>query len=379
MKNQPLPKWRLLAVLLVCPILLAMVTSSKAQAEIGPEAIWRPSSDELDALKACSQNPNCSPLLVMSEQGAPAAAIEFAQSRPSFEFLASFEESGAVDLGQIYLPRTNYLRRFEMLNGNPPVVTSDSIGFLDMSAVPQYASLLARYPNLTLWPVATSVEGGPRDGGGQRFVASYPLVDGCHACENLGTGQVAFDFDATGNYLGITHLGPLIDEPTPAPPASDPDHPLRQIAYIDLATVSQPGLGNIWLADEAGGNRQQITDNGADCCLAWSPDGSLLYFIRNAKTKDDLSTPSSGVIMAHDFRTGQERTIPTPVVSISDSLALSPDGRSLAFSTSDWVDVETWGNVHKGCLYVLDIGTGESSLVDCEAPGAIYSLSLIHI
>lgn len=209
--------------LLLC--LLVLFVPAKAQTEVGPDAVWRPTSDQLAELDACSGNPNCSPALVMGEQGAPAAAIEFVRSRPSFEFLASFEELGAVDLGRIYLPRTNYLGRFEMLNGIPPVVASDSIGFPDMSAIPQYASLLARYPNLTLWPVATSVEGRSRDGGGQRFVASYPLVDGCHACENLGTGQVAFDFDAAGNYLGITHLGLLADEPTPAPPVLDPTTP----------------------------------------------------------------------------------------------------------------------------------------------------------
>ena len=34
------------------------------------------------------------------------------------------------------------------------------------------------------------------------FVFSYPLVDGCHACANVGKAQVAFDFDSQGKFIG---------------------------------------------------------------------------------------------------------------------------------------------------------------------------------
>ena len=152
----------------------------RAQTEVGPDAVWQPTDGQLKELWTCFENPNCSPVLVMNVQDAPTAAIDFTMSRPFFEFLISFEELGAVDLGQIYLPQTNYLTRYEMLNGNPPVVASDSIGFVNMSAIPEYAPLLAGYPNAMLWPVATAGR-GETVSGGQRFTFVYPLVDGCHA------------------------------------------------------------------------------------------------------------------------------------------------------------------------------------------------------
>ena len=341
---------------------------AQAQTEIGPDAVWRPTDSQMEELWTCFENPTCSPSLVMGVFDAPAAAIDFNQSRPAFEFLVSFEELGPVDLGEIYLPQTNYLRRFEMLNGDPPVVASDSIGFVDMSAIPEYAPLLAQYPNATLWPVATAGR-GETVAGGQRFIFTYPLVDGCHACENLGTGQVAFNFDAAGNYLGLTHLGPLSAETTPTPPSPPAAlHPPRQIAFVQD--------GNIRLIQDDGGNEQQITHSGADCCLAWSPDGQRLYFIRQAKTKDDPESAPSGLIMAYDFPTGSEQTFTVPAeIDVSNALAVSPDGGSLAFSSTAWTDVEQFGYVHEGCLYVLNLASGETVLVDCAAPGAYYDIA----
>ena len=343
---------------------------AQAQGEVGPDAVWQPTADQLEELETCFENVinSCSPALVMGTQGAPAAAIDFTNRRPFGEFLAAFEEHGPVDLGQIYLPHTNYLIRYEMLNGNPPVVASDSIGFADMGAIPAYAALLAQYPDLMLWPVATAGR-GETTAAGQRFTFTYPLVDGCHACENLGTGQVTFDFDAAGNYLGFTHLGPLSADPTPTPPP-DPasPHAPGQIAYVQD--------GNIWLIQDDGSDKQQLTTSGADCCLDWSPDGQRLYFIRSAKTKDDPETDPSGVIMAYDFQTGAEQSFSVPAdIDVSNALAVSPDGRSLAFSSTAWVQVETFGEVHEGCLYVLDIAAGEVTQVNCAAPGAFYDIA----
>lgn len=371
MKRLPRTGLWLLAGLLVSLIVWGAAKPAVAQAEVGPDAVWRPTSTDLDTLQSCVETPDCSPAVVMNVMGAPPAAVEFFLSRPYAEFLVAFEELGPVDLGQIFLPHTNYIGRYEMLNGNPPVVASDSIGFVEMGDIPEYASLLAQYPEATLWPVATTARGETTPGG-QRFIFTYPLVDGCHACENLGMGQVAFNFDAAGNYLGVTHLGRIEEQ---VPPAAPREGPLRQIAYVVPAGAAWLGIGDIWLIDEDGGNRRQLTHSGVDCCLAWSADGAQLYFIRNATTKDSPLDSPTGVIMAYDFATGQERVIATPDVTISDSLALSPDGRSLAFSTSEWTNVEPFGSVHKGCLVIMALDTSEMTTVDCEAPGAIYDIT----
>jgi hypothetical protein len=42
--------------------------------------------------------------------------------------------------------------------------------------------------------------------GGQRFIVSYYLLKGCHACSRLGTARFAFDFDSAGKFLGTRFL-----------------------------------------------------------------------------------------------------------------------------------------------------------------------------
>lgn len=187
-----------------------------AQDEWGPEAVWEPDRTAEFEVFTCRSNSECSIEEYMAEQGASTEAIDFAQRRSFTEFLIDFQEAGMVDLGTIYHPHTNYLLSYEMLNGTPPVVSTQDIGFADEATIPQYAALLAQYPNLMLWPGATSPEVATLANGTQRFIFLYPLLDGCHACDQLGWARLAFDFDANGIFQGITHLDPLpLEEPTP--------------------------------------------------------------------------------------------------------------------------------------------------------------------
>ena len=43
-------------------------------------------------------------------------------------------------------------------------------------------------------------------GGGQRFIFSFVLLNGCHACEVAGYARVAFDFSPAGKFLGTKLL-----------------------------------------------------------------------------------------------------------------------------------------------------------------------------
>lgn len=352
--------------------LLVLSVSAQTQTEIGPEAVWQPGFSAAEDINACRQDAGCSPAGIMAGLGASAEAIGFAESRGFFDYLSDFQESGVVDLGTIFHPlAANDNGSYAMLNGNPPFVSTRETFFPDLRTIPGYEALLAQYPQAILWggdvgsPQAMALPGG-----GQRFTFVFQIVDGCHACGYVGEALVAYDFDAAGNYLGITYLDPA-STPPPAGSAS-----AGQFAYIEPNGGKWETQGSIWLVNADGSDPQQITNSDTDCCLAWSPDGSLLYFIRDARLKDAPETASPGTIMVYDFRTGQERVIDTPDMNLFDVLALSPDGRSLAFSSSEWVDIDPWGDVHKGCLYVMNIETGEAILVDCEAPGAIYSISL---
>ncbi len=43
-------------------------------------------------------------------------------------------------------------------------------------------------------------------GGSQRFIFQYLIQDGCRGCDPLGSAYVAYDFDASGRFLGTKIL-----------------------------------------------------------------------------------------------------------------------------------------------------------------------------
>ena len=57
---------------------------------------------------------------------------------------------------------------------------------------------------------------------------------------------------------------------------------------------------------------------------------------------------------------------------------MPPTGGWRGFRSTAWTDVEQFGYVHEGCLYVLNLASGETVLVDCAAPGAYYDIAYAH-
>ena len=66
------------------------------------------------------------------------------------------------------------------------------------SIIAQSSDLIANQIGMVASP-ASGCNIGPRF---VRFIFSYPLVDGCHACATVGEAQVAFDFDSQGKFIG---------------------------------------------------------------------------------------------------------------------------------------------------------------------------------
>ena len=50
-----------------------------------------------------------------------------------------------------------------------------------------------------------TVKVAPTKALGRSFLASYMLLNGCHACARLATVWFQFDFDSTGKYVGIRY------------------------------------------------------------------------------------------------------------------------------------------------------------------------------
>ena len=68
---------------------------------------------------------------------------------------------------------------------------------------PVFRRMLLAHPQATVWWQAGVGGEQRRPGGGQRFVVTRPIVDGCHACPLLGAARVAYDFDARGRFVGV--------------------------------------------------------------------------------------------------------------------------------------------------------------------------------
>ena len=125
-------------------------------------------------------------------------------------YLSAFTKAGTVDVARAEFPfRANENSLCFLVNGMPPMIDVDDASLVDRAALaanPAYAALLKAHPNLAIFP-------GPRSGpsavkgyllgdGAQRFEVDYVLVDGCHACARVGILRLAFQFDASGRFLG---------------------------------------------------------------------------------------------------------------------------------------------------------------------------------
>ena len=180
---------------------------------VGPQAIWQPGMQIMQAIRQeCGSAPNFGDCFVaqMQKSGASPQAVAFTKLTENMGYLRDFREAGRVDVAYVNYPfRANENQGCLLVNGDPPVIDVD-----DTSAIPnddlvknaQYAELTRKYPAVTIFP-------GDRNGtaypsaerladSGQRFVVTYRLLNGCHACERIGDVSFAFDFDRTGKFLG---------------------------------------------------------------------------------------------------------------------------------------------------------------------------------
>lgn len=364
-------------VTLIIILVLLLTTSTKSLAEspdYGPDAVWEPDATAAQALYDCALDPACELTALMEAHGASPTAIVFAMERDGWEYLSRFAELGEVDLGEIHRPfAANDVLGYEMLNGMPAAVSAQATEVTDLATAPVYTALLAQYPGLSLWPVNPAlfaIQTTPN--GGQQFQFAYRLTTGCNACEVVGYALVAFDFDTQGQFLGLTHLPPLpMDhrfQPTgwPAVASTTSEAPVpRQIAYISPTNSQARGQGTIWLIDETSSNPQQLTIEDVACCLSWSSDGQQLYYLRNADTGPFVSGPTS--IVERNISTGVERVIGPTTETLGSSLAVSPDGRLLAYIINRPMPEGSLSVVDNiACLNLLDLTTNETLEINCQ-------------
>ena len=166
------------------------------------------------ARKTCTKGPgkefgNCF-VQQMQAAGASPQAVAFMHAIHNNGFMRDFVDAGRVGIAFADFPfAANENQHAFLVNGKPSVIDVDDYSVIprkDLPKDPEYAALLKRFPNLSVFP-------GDRAGtqfitakalpdGGQRFLVPYVLVDGCHACARVAMLALAFDFDKEGKFLG---------------------------------------------------------------------------------------------------------------------------------------------------------------------------------
>ena len=187
-------------------------------------SVWQmPSTFLAAAHTACDSAPptNFAECFIsqMGKAGAPPAAVMFTRMlhRQSGDvgIMSGFNAVGPVDVAFIVYPlRANTNNGILFVNGTPKIVNGEDLKLLDQKAMqqsPQFQNTVAQFPKTSLWP-------GDRDGttwpnantnseGGKSFTLGYPLLNGCHACEKVGTAEFNWKFGPTGKFLGTVFMG----------------------------------------------------------------------------------------------------------------------------------------------------------------------------
>ncbi len=187
--------------------------------DIGAGAVWNPDRSFRERVVDRCSLPQVQDfgecfISVMQDSKAPPQAVAFARRIGNTGYLRGFSPAGVVDIAFVTYPfRANENYGCFLVNGEPPVVDIDDFEItkkIDLRKDARYGEIAAGFPKVDLWP-------GDRWGadcvhaetsrGAQRFLVTYRLLDGCHACELLGSARVAFDFDGSGKFLGTELIG----------------------------------------------------------------------------------------------------------------------------------------------------------------------------
>ena len=144
----------------------------------------------------------------------------YRQSDGQVGIMTAFEKVGPVDVARVMYPlRANDNYGLLLVNGDPAILDVDDLKQLDQAAMdqnPMYRAVKQKYTATTLFPGDRSGSMWPQvkplPDGGQQFILGYPLMNGCHACANVGLALFSWDFDAKGKFVGTKYIA------TPPPP-----------------------------------------------------------------------------------------------------------------------------------------------------------------
>ena len=206
-----------------------VANSSPSSGEFGSSAVWHPASGFVTAVHAaCDKGPQ--PVVSaecfinqMEKAGAPQDALKFTRelqrSNGQIGIMGEYKDFAPIGLAWVVYPlRANDNDGLLVLNGDPEFLDPDDMQKLDKAPL-QHDPLVLEWrktaPKLDVWPGNRAggeaqiqfarVWAGAQPGE-QRFLFSYPLIDGCRACARSGFVNYWWNFDANGKFRGTQFL-----------------------------------------------------------------------------------------------------------------------------------------------------------------------------
>lgn len=190
---------------LSCLLLLAVFSRQTAVAEapgpFGPQAVWTLPEKAWAACLQQSRDATGCLRKIMKKSRATPQAREVNRLLDGEGYMGAFREMGRVDLATMVFPlRANTNEAVYLVNGTPLLVSSElDEKALSIEANPDFVALKRVYPEVMFWPASDGLRSmDALPDGGQGFVFTYPLLNGCHACEVIGQAVVSLDFGADG-------------------------------------------------------------------------------------------------------------------------------------------------------------------------------------
>ena len=144
---------------------------------------------------------------IMREYKASPEAIRFTQLAGGNSFMSDFlSTKGKIAVATALVIAADHNQAYYLINGKPEIIDVDApqiIGAIDLEKNPSYQNIKKQYPNVFLMP---GNHRSPKiinlNDGGQRFIYTYQLKDGCAACKSVGNAEIAFNFNSVGDFQG---------------------------------------------------------------------------------------------------------------------------------------------------------------------------------
>ncbi len=197
-----------LALGAVCAITIAGAASAARVGRIDQRSVW--SGGDLSSCQPLADDAAKRFCLigVMRRHGASPRAVAFTRAYKDLAYVSKFTAYGPVDLAIATSPfMANSNDSFILVNGHPAIVdVAKEASKQNLSRYALYRDFTAAHAGVDLWPLNGDLTNQRRvRGGGQRFIVSAPFRQ-CHACATVAEAQLAYDFDATGAFLGVRLL-----------------------------------------------------------------------------------------------------------------------------------------------------------------------------